>query len=450
VCVAILKPAGIKVPSKEIFEASFSSNPDGAGIGFPVSKEDGSKKIRIVKGLQTFKEFWEKFEELNSTYNFENLPLLLHFRIGTHGSKASPAHTHPFPVVESYTEMCELETECDFAALHNGIFRFTGGNDSFYTSRSYSTWDYETGAYVKKLDAESPSDTMEFIKRLVYPLIQEPDFFLRDNLLNMLSDLVGTNRLILLNAEGANARFGAFIEHEGVFYSNESFRPKAKIRTKPQTDIQLTNTSKFKSYYEMKAAIKETVAQTLQSEMIKFLVDKTQSLSLFYDKSIKSFEEALKACDLQDFWPAGQRKSYDRLYADCIQYNPIFEPECAVEYPDSTLVSEPESFFFDTRPRFGVKSSSQYLLYRLVFVWEPKEHCFNFWGVSRYDYFAAGFYEGLKKKPYFRISRWKYYTEVMFPSLSDSDNDLKPLEKSNKQKDLPSLSKPLHGVERSF
>lgn len=413
-CIAIFKPANIGLPSKETLQKCFQSNPDGAGFAFPIQKPDLSKKLKVLKGFETFEKFYTKFEELNATYDFKTLPLLIHFRIGTHGSKNSPEHTHPFVVSESYEDMCQLEAECDCAVIHNGILRFTGGTESNYSTTFFSRYDSAKQEYIPLLPWECPSDTMEFTKKIIYPLVTTEKFFQNNQLKELLKNLASDNKIVILNAEGEYFKIGDFSENEGVFYSNNSYIiPVKKKESKKQATTKTC--SRTPSTND-----KQIVEYNLRAEMIKFLSDKKQSLYLPYDEKIDTFEEALESCELKDFWPPNKRKSYDRIYASCLLYDPIFEPEMTWE--KDTEFPESELYHFDSDSKFGV-IQTPYLLYGNTFIWKPEDHCFDFWGVVKYNAFVAGYYEGNGKNMRWKTSRYKTYLDEMFPCAVQGERD---------------------------
>jgi hypothetical protein len=96
-CLAIAKPARAVIPLEHL-EAGYEGNPHGCGFCYP---EGG--RVVVVKGLFTFPEFLTKYREK------EHLPMLVHFRVSTHG-KASFLNCHPFSFFDGR-----------FALIHNGV-----------------------------------------------------------------------------------------------------------------------------------------------------------------------------------------------------------------------------------------------------------------------------------------------------------------------------------------
>lgn len=96
-CLAIAKPAQAVIPIEHL-EAGYEGNPHGCGFCYP---EGG--KVVVVKGLLKFSEFFKLYQEK------EHLPMLIHFRVSTHG-KPSQLNCHPFSILGG-----------QYALIHNGV-----------------------------------------------------------------------------------------------------------------------------------------------------------------------------------------------------------------------------------------------------------------------------------------------------------------------------------------
>lgn len=99
-CIAILKPYSKRI-SKKIFRNCWENNSDGGGIAFI---KDG--KIHTRKSLVGWRSLWRIYQGIEED---EGTPMLLHFRIATHGSTCEK-NTHPF-----------LIRDGEAAVIHNGI-----------------------------------------------------------------------------------------------------------------------------------------------------------------------------------------------------------------------------------------------------------------------------------------------------------------------------------------
>ena len=144
-CIIVAKPIGIQMPTIHTLEKCFDNNPDGAGIMLA-----SKGKVWGFKGLMAFKDFTDKLRVLENRFgNLDKLAVVMHFRIGTHGSNV-PANTHPFPLKGSYEELRALEWVDEHGMAHNGIISAL--------------------SYHKDIKAENVSDTMVFIKRVIAPI----------------------------------------------------------------------------------------------------------------------------------------------------------------------------------------------------------------------------------------------------------------------------------------
>lgn len=172
----------------ETLKQMFAKNPDGAGIMWT---ENG--KVRIEKGFMNI----EAFLNFIHSKNWAGLPAVLHFRIGTAGGN-TPLNCHPYPV---YEENKFLSYQCNLAMVHNGIlFKYNP---------------------VRKKD-KGINDTQIFIREIVSHL---PKGF-QDNptILYLLQNEIGTNRICFLDNKGKITKLGSFIEDNGYYYSNASYR----------------------------------------------------------------------------------------------------------------------------------------------------------------------------------------------------------------------------------
>lgn len=79
-CVLIIKPQGVKMPSQKILTACTQANPHGFGIATPNS---------IFKTLNS-KEFLNECKNIS-----KEVPAILHCRLATHGS-IKVSNCHPF------------------------------------------------------------------------------------------------------------------------------------------------------------------------------------------------------------------------------------------------------------------------------------------------------------------------------------------------------------------
>lgn len=105
-CVAILALPGKMLGNKELF-SGWSSNPDGGGFAYV----DVEGKLKVGKGYMKYGEFKMALDEALQ-FRADDSPLLVHFRIGTSGTKDGN-NTHPFEFTP--------EKGPKGAMIHNGI-----------------------------------------------------------------------------------------------------------------------------------------------------------------------------------------------------------------------------------------------------------------------------------------------------------------------------------------
>lgn len=194
-CIIIAKPAGIQCPDLETLETCFNSNPDGAGLMFP----DGDQ-VRIIKGFMAWDEFSSTLKALGDT---TNTSLVMHFRITTHGG-TRPECCHPFPLTDDDTALRALDTRAAVGVAHNGVI------------------------HGQATDATT-SDTMAYIRDVLAPLQRMAgDLLASDDAMTVVESTIGS-KLAFLEPDGAITTVGDFIEENGVFYSNSSFKPAPRM-----------------------------------------------------------------------------------------------------------------------------------------------------------------------------------------------------------------------------
>lgn len=188
-CIAGIKPSGVDIPDLETIKRCWNANKDGAGVAYPIK---GGVQIR--KGFTSAAEM----HEFLSKYNFKDTTLLIHFRIGTHGLKSDPTHTHPFPVGDTKENMELLAYKTKKALIHNGIL----------------------GSFAYDKDQ---SDTMLFA-RDCFPIIDAvTDQQIRKL---MMEEMIGTSKVATLTPDGGFEKWGTWITDAdtGMLWSNQSYK----------------------------------------------------------------------------------------------------------------------------------------------------------------------------------------------------------------------------------
>lgn len=192
-CIAIIKPGNAPLPTLEQLENCAATNGDGAGLCYPI-KGGG---VQIIKGMQSAKEVHDFLQ----TQDFTLVPMMLHFRIGTHGGRRDPKHTHPFPIGRGTEEMEALQIVAQSAMMHNGIM---------------SRFGYEAAI----------SDTMAFARDALPQIMKMPKAAMDI----VMSEVLGThNKVAYMDKNGLVSKFGNWIEDGGLFWSNASYKSYASV-----------------------------------------------------------------------------------------------------------------------------------------------------------------------------------------------------------------------------
>ena len=210
-CIIAIKEKGVDLPTKDKLENMWENNPHGAGLAFAMDE-----KVYINKGFLNKKEFLSFLEDLRS--QAKNIPMLLHFRIATHGG-INQECTHPFPIAEN-DSLKKLQLITDVAVAHNGII---------------------------KIDAdEGMSDTMTYIAKVLYNIKQTyGDFYKHPRVLKAIEANINSSKMAFLDKEGKIYKVGEWVkEKDGIFYSNDTYlenRTIKKILNLPQKRFCYTN-----------------------------------------------------------------------------------------------------------------------------------------------------------------------------------------------------------------
>lgn len=191
-CVIAVKPKGVNMPDRKTIEKMWIDNPDGAGFMWA----DG-KCVHIRKGFMDLESFISELVNLGSKHNLIDLPIVMHFRIGTAGGNI-PENTHPFPVTDSIQMLQRTESKAAVGVAHNGII------------------------YIKRRQ-ENISDTMEYIaSQMALMYKHDHEFYRKKELLDMIYNAT-TSKWAIMNEKGDIVTIGNFTNIDGVMYSNTYF-----------------------------------------------------------------------------------------------------------------------------------------------------------------------------------------------------------------------------------
>ena len=191
-CIISAKPAGVKMPDTETIRRMWYANRDGAGFMYAA---DG--KVVIHKGYMKLADFEAALAELSKLHDLDALPLVMHFRITTHGG-TKPANCHPFPVTRSIKSLQALKAYSALGVAHNGIIPIRPRNGI--------------------------SDTMEYIATQLAPLASAlPGFTRNAHALELIENAI-QSKMCFLTDSGEITTIGDFTRDGGVLYSNLSYK----------------------------------------------------------------------------------------------------------------------------------------------------------------------------------------------------------------------------------
>lgn len=190
-CIIVYKPSGISVPYQTL-ETCWDNNPDGAGFMYPRNGH-----LVIKKGFMDFELFMKNYLSLEDR---DSLPVVIHFRITTHGITA-PKNTHPFYIRNNV-----------LGFAHNGTIPGVSTNKVL-------------------------SDTQMFNRQILQKL--PVDFLSNTATMKLIEDFVGWSRLVFMDNLGAVTVVGWECGEEdelGIWYSNDGWRKDVWSRYLPSNE----------------------------------------------------------------------------------------------------------------------------------------------------------------------------------------------------------------------
>lgn len=190
-CIIAAKPAGVAMPDRDTIRTMWNGNGDGAGLMY--IKDN---RVIIEKGFMKYKAFAKKLDELERKMDLTSTPVVMHFRITTHGG-TKPENCHPFPITDCIGALGKRKTNTDIGVAHNGIINI--------------------------VPRKGISDTMEYIASQLAPLKRAlPRFYENKNAMLLVKNAIDS-KMAFLTKEGKIYTVGDFIEDEGILYSNYSY-----------------------------------------------------------------------------------------------------------------------------------------------------------------------------------------------------------------------------------
>ena len=221
-CIILYKPSGVKLPNKQVLETCFRNNPDGAGFMYT-----NKGQVHIRKGFMDFTSFEENLKSTLKKIDELKTPMVLHFRITTQGGTNQPC-THPFPLSKNMSDLRQLTFTTEIGVAHNGIISLT--SEGYYSYNSYNK---------KVIDY---SDTMKFITDYLSLIIKSPKYYKDSDTLELIERLVGS-KLAILDGNGHCELIGNFTKSDGIYYSNDSYKPRVyKTTTSSKTKSNTKST----------------------------------------------------------------------------------------------------------------------------------------------------------------------------------------------------------------
>ena len=183
-CVVAVKNVGVAFPNDDLMKAMWDSNNDGAGFMYT---KNG--KVHIEKGFMKYDDLMRAVRDLKKRVDIVNTPVVLHFRITTHGG-TSPENTHPFPISSNEKYLKALDLTCSVGMVHNGII----------------------SSVVVDKEAKM-SDTMVYIQEVLSPLsMLNKSFYRNDFGKQLMENQIGWSKLAFLDKTGNIDLVGSFLK----------------------------------------------------------------------------------------------------------------------------------------------------------------------------------------------------------------------------------------------
>jgi Glutamine amidotransferases class-II. len=198
-CVIVTKPAGSPMPPEDIMKHMWETNSDGAGFAYALNN-----KVHVEKGFMTYKDLdnalagLEKRLKSKANLTLDEVSLLVHFRITTHGG-TNKELTHPFPITRDTKYMLATDYKADVVLAHNGIISTV-------------------------VATVQNSDTTQYIRDIIVPMNNSnPRFYTDHNMMEIVEKTINSSRFVFLDKYGEFHFVGNWQTDEdtpGCRYSN--------------------------------------------------------------------------------------------------------------------------------------------------------------------------------------------------------------------------------------
>lgn len=220
-CVIAVKPSGVDIPKEQRIKEMWDTNKDGAGFMY----RDADGNVVISKGYMTYEDFDRALLELSEKHDVKDIPMILHFRITTHGG-TSAENTHPFPVTSNVKALQALDVKAKLGVAHNGII-----------------------SSVK--DEKTLSDTQVYIRDVLSAFRRQGGENFLDKYEKPINSTIGASKLAFLDEFGIITTFGKFEksnDDDGLMYSNTRHEPYIP-RTTTTTQYRVPGTKTYNDYH---------------------------------------------------------------------------------------------------------------------------------------------------------------------------------------------------------
>lgn len=254
-CIIAVKPSSKQMFDDAIIKQMFFRNRDGAGLMWTENET-----VHFKKGFMAVQEILDFVH----SRNWDGVPVVLHFRIGTAGLN-NGLNCHPYPIWQSN----RLEGECDLCMAHNGIL---------------SSYNPPAGSKI--------NDTQVFVNKVLSNL---PEGFLESKgIRHLIRKAIGTSRLCFLSKTGKITRFGSWVEDDGYFFSNESYKVPKKVYSSCASTTKSTS-------QKTKSTLNKGVGAFDEEDREKFYGARLSFNSEFKSFSHRRDGELCKICRFANF-----------------------------------------------------------------------------------------------------------------------------------------------------
>lgn len=254
-CIIAVKPSSKQMFDDAIIKQMFFRNRDGSGLMWTENET-----VHFKKGFMAVQEILDFVH----SRNWDGVPVVLHFRIGTAGLN-NGLNCHPYPIWQSN----RLEGECDLCMAHNGIL---------------SSYNPPAGSKI--------NDTQVFVNKV---LSNMPEGFLESKgIRHLIRKAIGTSRLCFLSKTGKITRFGSWVEDDGYFFSNESYKVPKKVYSSCASTTKSTS-------QKTKSTLNKGVGAFDEEDREKFYGARLSFNSEFKSFSHRRDGELCKICRFANF-----------------------------------------------------------------------------------------------------------------------------------------------------